>query len=464
MIESTLPQNKGLDAYYSLLSPTAVYSWADYYEPAAFRDEAENVVSGARSLERLLEFRAGAVRVGGHAVSTARWRLGIGTLDFEDETIRNGLIDCFAASMASAAAIERLLRDLRPSLVLTEDTAYTPRGEILDTCVQVSIPVVRWYTAHKTDALMLKRYSSANRDHDINSLSDASWRLASEMDWSADRSEKLQRELTIGYVRKDWYNEDGAQFNKRQLDISEVRNRLGLDPRKKTAIIFPHVAWDASFGRGEGLFANYDEWLIKTVQTACANEKLQWVIRIHPGHAGKQRKFDEEETLRTRLCRLPEHVSIVPAHSDISTLSLFPIMDYCLTVRGTVGLEAACRGIPVVTGGTGRYDGKGFTLDSHTPRQYLERIARLQEVSRLSPAQVELARRFAYGLLLLRPLPLSSVAVVYDKKTTRENLSNPIELNLRNRKDWEEAPDLKAFVNWAAKLDDEDFLLWPDAG
>jgi len=53
---------------------------------------------------------------------------------------------------------------------------------------------------------------------------------------------------------------------------------------------------------------------------------------------------------------------------------------------------------------------------------------------------------------------------VYDKKTTRENLSNPIELNLRNRKDWEEAPDLKAFVNWAAKLDDEDFLLWPDAG
>ena len=139
-------------------------------------------------------------------------------------------------------------------------------------------------------------------------------------------------------------------------------------------------------------------------------------------------------------------------------------MDYCLTVRGTVGLEAACRGIPVLTGGTGRYDRKGFTIDLLTRGQYLERIARLQDVSRLSPAQVELAQRFAYGLLLLRPLPLSSITVVYDKKTTKENLSNPIEIKLRNRIDWEEAPDLGAFVNWATKSDDEDFLLWPDGG
>ena len=326
LIEATLPQNKGLDAYYSLLSSTAVHSWLDYYEPATFRDKAETVVYGVRSLEELLEFRVGAVRVGGHAVSTARRQFGAGTLDLHDEIIRTRLIDCLAASMASAAAIERLVRELRPSLVLTEDTAYTPRGEILDTCVQVGIPVVRWYTAHKTDALMLKRYSSANRDHDINSLSDASWRLAREMDWSADRSEKLKRELTIGYVRKDWYNEDGAQFNKRQLDINAVRNRLGLDPRKKTAIIFPHVAWDASFGRGEDLFANYDEWLIETVQAACANEELQWVVRIHPGHAGKRgdsrRKADEEETLRTRLrrCRSMYRLS---RHTATSAPSLF---------------------------------------------------------------------------------------------------------------------------------------------
>jgi hypothetical protein len=459
-------ENKGMGAYYSLLTQKAVHGWSDYIKTSAFRDEAETVIRGARSLDELMEFRLGAVRVGGHAVSTMRRRLCVGTLDLQNETVRNRLIDFFAASMASAAAGERLLRELGPSLVLTEDTAYTPRGEILDTCVRMGIPVIRWYTAHKASALMLKRYTPANRDDDINSLSDASWRLAREMEWSGNHGEKLKQELNIGYVRKDWYNEDGAQFNKRQLDVDSVRNRLGLDPQRKTAIIFPHVPWDASFGRGEDLFASYDEWLIKTVQAAYANEELQWVIRIHPGNAGKHRnsrqKAHEEEMLRTRFGQLPKHFTLVPADSDISTLSLFPVMDYCLTVRGTVGLEAACRGIPVLTGGTGRYDRKGFTIDSATPWQYLDYIARLQDVSRLSLAQVELAERFTYYLLVLRPLPLSSIGVVYNKKSTLENLSNPVEINLRNRKDWEEAPDLQAFVNWATKSDDEDFLLPPD--
>jgi hypothetical protein len=250
------------------------------------------------------------------------------------------------------------------------------------------------------------------------------------------------------------------------MDIDTVRNRLSLDPQRKTAIVFPHISWDASFGRGDGLFPSYDEWLVATVQAACANKELQWVVRIHPGHVGKHTitlRVDEEAMLLARFGSLPKHVSLIPAHSDISTLSLFPIMDYCLTVRGTVGLEAACRSIPVVTGGTGRYDRRGFTIDSATPREYLERIARLQDVSRLSPMQVELAERFAYGLFLLRPLPLSSSVLVYDKRSRVENMANPVEIKLHNRRDWEEARDLRAFVDWTTKSDDEDFLLQPDA-
>src|SRR5262249_22079659 len=97
--------------YYRLLGSTTVHNWNDYFEPTAFRDEAETVVHGARLLEQLLAFRVGAVRVGGHAVSTARRRLGVGTLDLQDEAIRIRLIDYLAASMTSAAAAERLVRE-----------------------------------------------------------------------------------------------------------------------------------------------------------------------------------------------------------------------------------------------------------------------------------------------------------------------------------------------------------------
>ena len=61
--------------YHSLLSASKIYSWRRYFEPTAFHYEAEAVVRGVRSVEELLKFRVGAVRVGGHAVSTARRQL-----------------------------------------------------------------------------------------------------------------------------------------------------------------------------------------------------------------------------------------------------------------------------------------------------------------------------------------------------------------------------------------------------
>jgi hypothetical protein len=246
------------------------------------------------------------------------------------------------------------------------------------------------------------------------------------------------------------------------LDLDAVRKRLRLDPAKKTAFIFPHISWDASFGRGQDLFESYEEWFVETVRAACANDKLQWVIKIHPAHVHvfksfyDQRRPVEEETLRRRIGRLPPHVSLLSAGSDISTFSLFPVMDYCLTVRGTAGLEAACRGIPALTGGTGRYDRKGFTIDSATPQQYLERMSHIQDIPRLSPAQIELAERYAYGLFLLRPLLLSSVTMEFQKEYGYAE--SRVQINIRTRKDWEQARDLRAFADWITKSDVEDFL------
>jgi hypothetical protein len=309
---------------------------------------------------------------------------------------------------------------------------------------------------------MLKRYTLANRDYDLNSLSDASWQAVREMDWDRRRSEELKRELSACYVRGNWYGEAGTQFDKRLLDVDAVRQRLRLDPAKKTAFIFPHISWDASFGRGQDLFESYDEWFIETVRTACANDRLQWVIKVHPAHVLKslygERRPTEEETLRRRIGRLPPHVSLLSADSDISTFSLFPVMDYCLTVRGTAGLEAACLGIPALTGGTGRYDRKGFTIDSATPQQYLDRLANIQDIPRLSTAQIELAERYAYGLFLLRPLSLSNVTMGYHKKYGEENLFSLVQISMRTSKDWEEARDLRAFADWVTKSDEEDFL------
>jgi len=446
--------------YYSLVGPMDVRFWSDFCDPPAFYNRAKSVVDNCHSLGEFEDVRFDAARVGGYAMATTRRKLRVGSLDLQAPSARRRLADRLATSMASAVAAKRIIEELQPSLVLTDDTANTPRGEILDVCVEAGIPVIRWFPAHKGNTLMLKRYSLINRDHDLYSLSDASWRAVRDMNWNSNRSEELKRELSGCYARGDWYGEAGTQFDKHLLGVDPVRHRLRLDPSKKTAFIFPHISWDASFGRGRDLFGSYEEWFVETVRAACANEKLQWVIKIHPAHVLKSHGMRpaEEETLRLRIGRLPPHVSLLSADSDISTFSLFPVMDYCLTVRGTAGLEAACLGIPILTGGTGRYDRKGFTIDSATPQQYLQHIAHIQEIPRLSPAQIELAERYAYGLFLLRPLSLSSVSLEFDKKYGEENSFNLVQINTRTRKDWEKAPDLRAFADWVTKSDEQDFL------
>ena len=51
--------------------------------------------------------------------------------------------------------------------------------------------------------------------------------------------------------------------------------------------------------------------------------------------------MSSEEQVLTEFGELPSHISVIYPETDISTLSLFQIGHYCLTVRGTVGIEAS---------------------------------------------------------------------------------------------------------------------------
>jgi hypothetical protein len=160
--------------------------------------------------------------------------------------------------------------------------------------------------------------------------------------------------------------------------------------------------------------------------------------------------------IREHFGDLPPHIRLMPPDSDINTLSLFDVMDYCVTVRGTVGIEAAAFGIPVLTAGSGRYNGRGFTVDSASREEYLARIARIQDIPRLSAAEQELAERYAYGLFVRRPLQISTVRLEYQKDA---KASPHTHVNARTSDDLRNAPDLRAFSEWVAS-GEEDF----DAG
>ena len=449
-----------LARYYGLLNSVEVLSWEEFAAPIGSAD-AEALVADMNSFDDLLAFEYGGARVGRFAASTLFRDLRVGSLDLQSPRIRQALAEQIARGMTSAVAAREIVGKVSPDMALFVDRGYTPWGELFDICLAEGVDTITWNSAHKSSTLMLKRYSSNNRDEHPASLADETWRWVRNMKWTEAHRQSLRRELHDTYASGDWYSEVGTQFNKRILEPDKVRAQLGLDPNRKTAVIFPHILWDGTFFWGKDLFRTYEEWFVETVRAACANDRLNWIIKIHPANTiknarhGIQGEPSELIALRRYMGQLPPHLFIIPPESDINTFSLFDLMDCCVTVRGTVGMEAASFGVPVLTAGTGRYDRKGFTIDPESRQQYLERLAGIHEIPPLSPQQLVLAERFAYSVFVLRPLRLTTVTMEYrqDARATSET-----RINAATREDWLNAPDLTTFARWLQEREKVDFL------
>jgi hypothetical protein len=187
---------------------------------------------------------------------------------------------------------------------------------------------------------------------------------------------------------------------------------------------------------------------------------VNWVVKLHPANMYKAEGVEpnDEIAIREAVGELPPHVKLLRPETEINTFSLFSVADFGITIRGTIGMELPVYGIPVLTAGTGRYSGMGFTNDSVSAAEYLGKLARIQEIPRLSEEETLLAKRHAYGLFRLRPFRFSSYRAHFEHDRPRYPLRENLELTLRTASDVESAPDLRAFAEWAVDRSQLDYL------
>lgn len=448
-----------LKAYQQLGSDELVFM--DRYQ-AAMPSDGSRMMAVCKTLEDVINLSAEGVRCGKYAVSTLMRKMRSGSFDLADPSIREDMARALDRSLQCARTARVLVQKLKPDALVLVDRGYSPSGEFFDTCIGSDIPVFTWNAAHRNDTLMLKRYTRANRDVHPSSLSADTWARIQAMPWTAETGERVLQELEHCYTSGEWYGEVGTQFNKKAVDKTEIVCQLGLDPSRKTVVIFPHIFWDATFFWGTDLFANYEEWFVETVRAACKNAEVNWVVKVHPANIVKNHRdgvtteHSELTAVRQEIGELPSHVKLLGADTDISTLSLFKALDACVTVRGTTGIEAACFGLPVLTAGTGRYDRLGFTLDSDSREDYLTRLADVQNTERLDPKQRELALRHAWGVLIGRPVSLQIFHMRYCNTKTADL---EIEFQAQSPAELRQLPDLKAMAAWI-RSDAEDFMDW----
>jgi hypothetical protein len=451
-----------LRRYYRLAGVSNVITWANFRT----RTDSEWIAQQLGRLGNLhdwLALKYRGVHVGRFAVASTMRGLRQGQLDFTNPAVAAELKRSLEASLGFALAAEQIFAEVKPDCVLLLDRGYVGQGELFDLAIDRKIDALTWNGGYRSNLIFLKRYNAGNeRDHHA-SLSAESWAHMLSVPWKKEYGDCVRNELFRLYQTQDWFSSVGTQFGKTILADGAVRQRLGLEAGKKVAVIFPHILWDGSFFWGDDLFDDYTHWFTETIRAACANPRLEWIVKVHPSHVVKAKKDNatgrpqELDVIDRTVGKLPPHVKLLLPESEISTYSIFEIADYAITVRGTVGLEASLFGMPVITAGTGRYAGRGFTTDSATASEYLERLRTLDNHPPLTPEQKELAERYAFGVLFSRPLPLESVSLEFERDAVA---SWRVAVRCKSREDWLNARDIRRFAEWLSG-NKEDMFAWP---
>jgi hypothetical protein len=427
--------------------------------------EAGRVLADAPDLEALANLEINGFRTGRNVQSRVVRKFRVGRLDAGSPEQMDELRYVLAESLAVSRVASRLLDDLKPDLVVFLEKGYTPAGEVYDACLLKGVDTIQWLGAPQSDHLLFKRYSLATRADHPFALGADTWDRLRSAPWSPAQDQLVVDRIASHYQNGAWYNRQQLQTGKRIMPPEEVRSKLGVRPDRKVAVIFAHILYDATFFYGESLYPDYEQWLIETVRGAIANPELDWVVKVHPVNVWRSRMDGvpmeqiEAQVLRREFGELPAHVSLMPANTEINTYSLFDAIDFGLTVRGTIGMELPCFGVPVVTAGTGRYSGHGFTIDPESREAYQEILSRLHEQAPLSDEQRRLARQYAFGAFFLRPFPTVSFRLDFHARSFGvDALKQNVVLDAGLISQWPQTPDLSQIAAWAVGSGASDLL------
>ncbi len=387
-----------------------------------------------------------------------------GAPDLSDPIIRSELERLLPRTLENVIQSRKLIDTFKPVLTLINEANGPIMGPIIDTAVQKGSSVAQYVQPSRDDALVLKRLTPETRRIHPNSVSRATLEKLMARPWGQGEERALTEELDNRYNGK-WFLQNRNQQYTTQESQKKICRKLDLDPNKKTAIIFSHVLWDANLFYGDDLFEDYGHWFVETVRAATRNPNLNWVVKMHPANAWKRARDNakgepaETKLIREKIGLLPDNVKLLQPESEISTMALFRICDFGITVRGTTGIELPCFGKSILTAGTGRYSDLGFTIDSRSRVEYLNRLSELHTYPAMTPEQTLLAKRHAHAVFRIRPWSMKSFRSVFNyPKVGRHPLDQNLKFECNTIEAIQKNQDLKKWAVWATDLKNIDYI------
>lgn len=178
-------------------------------------------------------------------------------------------------------------------------------------------------------------------------------------------------------------------------DRGAARLKLSGQTERPVAVVYSHIWFDFPHTFAMRNFADMKDWMECTIQHIRNCTDVVWLLKPHPTE-----KWYGGFALADIAHDLPPHVRMLPLKTDSETT--MTAADAIVTVHGTVGLEAAARGLPVLLADRSYFsDWKvGHVAESRDDYRRL-----LSNVSQLTPPD-EAARERAmacFAMALAKP-------------------------------------------------------------
>lgn len=404
-----------------------------YFLPKNFNPEKIKIKINNSSINNLKKFTYKKVQCFRFAENSTLRELKKSYIDFKSARDVRIYKNFLLKSAIYTEAFLKIKKKFNIVSGLFNDHDMCGESEIFSILLNNKKPLYSITAGYKNNTFYFKKYFKKNKSDHPRSCSKETIKILNKTNINKNKIKWVKNEILSGYKKKTWEIFSKTQTNTKLISKNEIIKKLKISKNKINVVVFSHIYFDATFSWGKNLFENYEIWLVETIRALKDNKNVNLILKVHPSNISKDKSKDnlsrEIISLKKEFGNIPSNLSIVPADTKINTISIIKLIDACITVRGTVGIESAIFNKFVITAGGGRYDKLGFTKDFDSKKNYIKFLKNLNKRD-IVKKNYSMAVKFGYFNIYKRVFfPKSKISKYNnDKKNYPEPTFSPRDL------------------------------------
>ena len=302
------------------------------------------------------------------------------------------------------------------------DPGYVGQGEMFEIFTNKNIPCYQFFMSVDENKMIFKKYLKKNQKEHFDKISSKNWNIFKKKNKFKSKSNKSLSYIKNLYLKNNWFPSVGTTRSQKFFTKNKILKLLNIDKSKPIAVIFNHIFWDGTFFYGEDAFSTYREWFLETIKVAYKNKNINWIIKPHPANKVQNSRYgiqdtitEEEKIILKQFGFIPDNLKVLKTNNQINSWSLYQILHYCITIRGTPGIESALFGAETIITGSGRYEDKGFAKYFKKIKKYLNYLSNLRKAPNKQRSSITNAKLYAEIAFLKKPMTLDSISVKFKK-------------------------------------------------